>query len=293
MESNVEKESNNTFLGPVGFQPGELRTTPHAFLVFWSRYLAWHCLHFLVISTRIAIWLEHPRQGNNKIDLSNTDTKMPHREPASPSPPPEAPIASTPGPRAARLQKVFAGALSSSIKANSYANFSACFPTPATYCPTALEGVWKQLNARLEEECTRDFEKILEERSVVEGLNQWDSLIEEARQKKDRSTGEGPGRPLHTLSGEELYAAHLTPFLQHAAIELASKLCDTQRQNQIMMDNIAKQRQEIQALVQGMDGVARDIEGSVAAMNDADDRPGMRTLRDDIFEMEQELAATR
>jgi kinetochore protein NNF1 len=121
---------------------------------------------------------------------------MTTRASASPSPPPETPVASAPGPRAAALQKVFAGALSSSIKANSYANFSSCFPTPARYCPTALEGVWKQLNTRLEEECTRDFDKILQERHVVEGLNQWDTMVDEARRRKNRAVeGEMPARP--------------------------------------------------------------------------------------------------
>jgi len=59
-----------------------------------------------------------------------------------------------------------------------------------------MEGVWKQLNTRLEEECMRDFEKILEERHAVEGLNQWDNMIEEARRRKHRAVeGEEPPRP--------------------------------------------------------------------------------------------------
>lgn len=121
---------------------------------------------------------------------------MVDRVSASPSPPPQPPISAIPGPRATALQKVFAGAVSSSIKANSYENFSSCFPTPAKYCPTALEGVWRQLNARLEEECARDFEKILTERQVIEGLNQWDGLIDEARTRKNRAVeGEASGRP--------------------------------------------------------------------------------------------------
>jgi kinetochore protein NNF1 len=127
--------------------------------------------------------------------IESEPNTMADRVSASPSPPPQAPVAATPGPRAVALQKVFAGALSSSIKANSYANFSSCFPTPAKYCPTAMEGVWKQLNTRLEEECTRDFEKILEERQIVEGLNQWDNMIEEARRRKHRAVeGEEPAR---------------------------------------------------------------------------------------------------
>ena len=217
---------------------------------------------------------------------------MLHRESVSPSPPPEAPTATTPGLRAARLQKVFSGALSSSIKSNSYANFSACFPTPAKYCPTALEGVWRQLNARLEEECTRDFEKILDERSVVDGLNQWDALIEDARRRKDRSTGEGPGRPMHTLTGEELHEAHLTPFLAQANTELERRLKETREENRSRMETVEAQRKEIETLMSGLEGVVRDIEGSVEAMTAAQGS-GVQDLSQDVWMMDQEVEATR
>ena len=218
---------------------------------------------------------------------------MPDRGSASPSPPPQAPIAGVPGPRAAALQKVFMGALSSSLKANSYGNFSTCFPTPAKYCPTALEGVWKQLNTRLEEECSKDFEKILEERSVIEGLNQWDALIEDARRRKNRAVeGESPGRPPHTLTADELYTAHLTPFLQEAAIELESRLQNTQRENQQRMQIIEAQRAEIEQLVAGLEGVVSDIEGSIEAMNTGAPN-GLGELRNDTWQMEQELSMSR
>ena len=121
---------------------------------------------------------------------------MESRNSASPSPPPQAPVASAPGPRAAALQKVFASALSTTIKTNSYANFSACFPTPAKFCPSALEDVWKQINTRFEYHCTREFENVIRERKVIEGLNQWDSVIEDARRRMNRGVeGEDPGRP--------------------------------------------------------------------------------------------------
>ncbi|KAK5467606.1 hypothetical protein LTS15_000579 [Exophiala xenobiotica] len=218
---------------------------------------------------------------------------MTTRASASPSPPPETPVASAPGPRAAALQKVFAGALSSSIKANSYANFSSCFPTPARYCPTALEGVWKQLNTRLEEECTRDFDKILQERHVVEGLNQWDTMIDEARRRKNRAVeGEMPARPLHTLSAEELYDAHLSPYLRQAQVDMSSKLQSTQQDNAATMAKIHAQRAEIEQLLSGLEGVIRDIEGSVDAMY-TNGQSGFDELKSDVWQMEQEVAATR
>lgn len=106
---------------------------------------------------------------------------MPSRTSPSPSPPPSLPIASTPGPRFLALQKIFTQALTSTLKTNSYANFSQCFPTPAQHCPSALEGVWKQLNAKLEEGCIKQFEAIVLERKVIEGLNGWDAAVEEAK----------------------------------------------------------------------------------------------------------------
>ena len=233
---------------------------------------------------------------------------MPSRTSASPSPPPQRPVASTPGVRAAALQKIFATALASTLKANSYANFSACFPTPAQHCPSALEGVWKQLNTKLEEGCTREFEAILQERNVVEGLNEWDSRIEDARRRLNRGIdGEGPARPygdsapavpryqadlnrLHTLSAQELYAAHLTPYLQEATQMLESRLQTSQQDNQALMEKIATQRAEIERLVGGIEGVVKDLEGSVEVMGSGMGR-GVDGLRAEVWEMEEEVKA--
>jgi len=139
----------------------------------------------------------------------------------------------------------------------------------------------------------RDFEKILEERSVVEGLNQWDTLIDNARRRKNRAVeGEQPSRPLHTLSADELYRAHTTPFLQQTATELESKLQATQQNNVQMMENIAAQRVEMEQLISGLESVVRDIEGSVEAMSGAEES-STEGLKKDVWELEQEVAATR
>lgn len=112
----------------------------------------------------------------------------------SPSPPPQPPIAQTPGPRVTRLQEIYAQALARTVRANSYANFAACFPTPARYVPASLEGVWRQLNAKLEESAKAEFEEILVERDAVAQLNELDRLVGEARVRRDNDTGqEGNG----------------------------------------------------------------------------------------------------
>lgn len=213
---------------------------------------------------------------------------MPSR--TSISPPPSAPTLTEPGPRATALQRVFADALKATLKSNSYANFSACFPTPAQHCAPALEGVWKQLNAKLEEGCTKEFEDILRERGVVKGLNEWDAAIEKARRNKDRGVeGEGKSKGFHELDGEELYKAWLSPGLVEAEKTLSGRLRESQESNQKAMQDIVKQREEIERLVAGLEGMVGDVEASVKAMQEGD----IDGMCKEIWDIEMEVQATK
>lgn len=109
---------------------------------------------------------------------------------ASPSRPPPAPIPLTPGPRASRLQDIYSKALRATLKSNSYENFAACFPTPARHVPASLESVHRQLNAKLEESATAEFNEIIKEREVIKGLNELDRLVGEAKRRKSQGESE-------------------------------------------------------------------------------------------------------
>jgi kinetochore protein NNF1 len=98
------------------------------------------------------------------------------------------------------------------------------------------------------------------------------------------------GDRLHTLSAEELYTAHLTPYLQQATQILESRLQSSQRENQALMENIAAQRAEIERIVGGIEGVVRDLEGSVEIMGSGVAR-GVEGLRAEVWEMEEEVQA--
>lgn len=211
--------------------------------------------------------------------------------PSSPgsSPPPSAPQTTTiePGPRATALQKIYTSALQSTLKANSYPNFASCFPTPAKYCPTALEGVWRQLNTRLEEECQKDFEKILEERKTVEGLNTLDTLITQARERKDRGVeGEEP-LALHTLTAQQLGEARMYSLLATSSRELEGKLQATQQDNQQIMEGVMSQRNDIEKIVASLEALVGDLAGAVQKLESIDGHE----LKKDIWDMEQEIKA--
>ncbi len=114
----------------------------------------------------------------------------------SPSPAPAPPQTQTPGPRAIALTKVFTGALNKTIQTCSYANFAACFPTSAKYADNILQVVWKQIVGGIEEKSKREFEEILIEKDVVNGLNELERLVGTAKARREGG-GEGvlPSEP--------------------------------------------------------------------------------------------------
>lgn len=114
----------------------------------------------------------------------------------SPSPAPAPPQTQTPGPRAIALTKVFTGALNKTIQTCSYANFAACFPTSAKHADNILRVVWKQIVGGIEEKSKREFEEILIEKDVVNGLNELERLVGTAKARREGG-GEGvlPSEP--------------------------------------------------------------------------------------------------
>ncbi|EPS34189.1 hypothetical protein PDE_09153 [Penicillium oxalicum 114-2] len=204
--------------------------------------------------------------------------------------------APTPGLRASRLHQVFDQALARTLRANSYANFAGCFPTPAKHVPASLESVWRQLNAKLEESAKAEFEEILAEREAVAHLNELDRLVSEAkeRRERDKQVGEnggtrgGPGNPPHTLGAEELYKAHLTPYLEEAQVNLKQTLEETHAQNTALAQTVQAQRREIEQLLASLESVVGDIEGAATA---ATEFSREHHIRQDAIQMDREVKA--
>lgn len=192
---------------------------------------------------------------------------------SSPAAPPAAESEHQISHRYARLQRLYKLSLDATLKANSYPNFAACFPTPAKYCPRALEGVWKQLNSRLEEECLKDFNKLCAERGLEQALIEWEQLLEEATiRKTEAATSERPNdkeiTPMHMLTASQLHDAHVAPTLIKTEKELQAKLNAVQTANQEMANQIEQQRSEILNLVAQLERVIEDIEGAATVIED-------------------------
>ncbi|KAL1977107.1 hypothetical protein VTN31DRAFT_3389 [Thermomyces dupontii] len=201
------------------------------------------------------------------------------------------PLPLKPGPRASRLQDVYEKALLATLKANSYDNFAACFPTPARHVPASLASVHRQLNAKLEESAKSEFAEILRERDVVRKLNDLDRLVGEARMRKQKAEEEGNGEgdpPPHTLGADELYRAHLKPHLQNAQASLNAELNEVQAENARLTEKILEQRKEIDSLLSSLETVMGDLETAAKASTEFTRN---NKLRQDSVKIDEEVKA--
>lgn len=141
----------------------------------------------------------------------------------------------------------------------------------------------------------REFEEILVERDVVGGLGELERLVGEARGRmmgsRERKDGKevplpyasflffflfGSGEKLsadygyrpHTLPPQQLYLAHLAPYLTSTQRTIEEQMQQLEEDNLRMVKEVEAQRAEVERLVGGLEGVIRDLEGANEVLGD-------------------------
>ncbi|KUJ21462.1 uncharacterized protein LY89DRAFT_639458 [Mollisia scopiformis] len=188
---------------------------------------------------------------------------MPSATPPSPSPPPPLPQQSTPGPRATAFTTLYLSALDSTLKSTTYTSFSACFPTVSARAEAALRGMHAGMLERLRGFAVEDFERIMEERRVVERVNGLEDVITEARKRRaagvDGGWADKRDRP-HTLPPKPLMESHTLPLHRAQNGQLNARLQTVQSQNAMLGAEIRAQREEIEELLKKVEGGVGDVE---------------------------------
>ena len=92
----------------------------------------------------------------------------------------------------------------------------------------------------------------------------------------------------HTLGAEELYKAHLTPYLEEAQVNLKQTLEETHAQNTALAQTVQAQRREIEQLLASLESVVGDIEGAATA---ATEFSREHHIRQDAIQMDREVKA--
>ena len=133
-----------------------------------------------------------------------------------------------------------------------------------------------------------EFQRILEERSVVLNLNKLDDLITDAQRRKARATTDSipiayvfspshqalnihlipiplsphtltPINRPHTLPAPTILAAHLAPLQASQQSQLNARIQTISSQNAGLAKTLTEQRMEIESLVGVLEGVVGDL----------------------------------
>lgn len=129
-----------------------------------------------------------------------------------------------------------------------------------------------------------EFEKILLDHAVIPNLNALEELISTARSRMlahqaslpapppfSSSTSapiSPPNPPPHTLPPATLISAHLSPLLISQNSQLNARLQTVQSQNAGLMNEIRRQRKEIESLLEGIEGKVADLESAGQVLGD-------------------------
>ncbi|PKS10005.1 hypothetical protein jhhlp_004629 [Lomentospora prolificans] len=227
-------------------------------------------------------------QPADAVEDSNHNNNDEARD-APGSPPLPAPhTAVTPGPRAARLQELFATSLTHTLNKISWENLAACYPTIAANSPSLLKGVRQTMVERLETMCKREFERIMDNRAVIPKLNELESLVSEAiRRRESAPAGTEPPTPPHLLPPATVLQAHLSRPLTASQSHLNAKLQNIQAENERLFSEIQAQRAEIANLASALERVCADVDAANGLLREVIDE-----VAAEAREREVEMAAT-
>ncbi|KAH6624610.1 Nnf1-domain-containing protein [Chaetomium sp. MPI-SDFR-AT-0129] len=206
-------------------------------------------------------------QAPSQPQPSTENPSQPQQQQPQPQDAKDQPPIPTPGPRAARLQALFASTARHTLDKISKENFEACFPTMSARAPGTLEFVQRQMVERLGGLWNREFETIMANRQVVARLNELEALVTDAaHRRREADDPTSPPVAPHTLPAPTVLQAHLLPHLTSQHTHLTATLSTTQTLNTQLWDEIRAQRAEMEALLSGVEKVMADLEGANALL---------------------------
>lgn len=238
--------------------------------------------------------------ADNNHDEQQSPEQLEQQDPdVTASPPlPNRHTATTPGPRAQRFSEMFDLALNHTLTKISLDNFASCYPTIATQAPHILKQVQRGMVDRLAQLCNQEFAAVLARYHVVPKLNELESLVSDAEQRRRRSnplqsvpTGKRAGKrketaatdaaipeamdtdekprptPPHLLPANAVLAAHLAPHLAGQQSQMNARLQNTQAANATLWEAVQAQRREVQELLGALEAALQDVDGAAALMD--------------------------
>lgn len=154
------------------------------------------------------------------------------------------------GSRATKLDTIIDRALTKTLSACRYEKLVSCFPTLAHTDAETLRHAQEQVSHFLHDSCKKHFDSILEDRQVVQRLNEFDTLIEDAKRRKE--AGEPATENPSEMSPETIMKAHILPLKRTELANLNAMILELQQENAVKLSAIEEQRQQVEARMRAL-----------------------------------------
>ena len=92
---------------------------------------------------------------------------------------------------------------------------------------------------------------------------------------------------MHEIQPQQLYLAHLAPYLEETQKKLEGEMLQLQADNETLVNSIHAQEEEVERMVSDLEAVIRDLEGANEVM---DQVVGDASMRTDARELHAEIA---
>lgn len=95
---------------------------------------------------------------------------------------------------------------------------------------------------------------------------------------------------MHAIPPQQLYLAHLAPYLKETQNTLEGEMLQLQADNETLLREIEAQEQEVEGMVSSLEAVIRDLEGANQVL---DQVVGDGSIRTDARELHAEITGRK
>ncbi|GBC05070.1 hypothetical protein RclHR1_06000004 [Rhizophagus clarus] len=152
-------------------------------------------------------------------------------------------------PRSKKVKQMLENCLGETLNNFSYEKVAQCYPTLAKEQPERLKQALSQVKDFLKTNTEEEFEAILEQRNILEKLNELDDIIAKAKKRqKDR-------QPMVNIDPKTIIRAKTLPIKFEEKKNLEREFLKINQENESLMSEIRIKKKQIDCLSQSIQGI--------------------------------------
>ncbi|RIA90422.1 Nnf1-domain-containing protein [Glomus cerebriforme] len=158
--------------------------------------------------------------------------------------------------RSKKVKQMLESCLGETLNNFSYEKVAQCYPTLAKEQPERLKQALGQVKEFLKTNTEEEFEAILEQRNILEKLNELDDII--AKAKKRQNDGHNPLQPMSNIDPKTIIRAKTLPIKFEEKRNLEREFLKINHENESLMSEIRTKKKQIDYLTQSIQEIIKE-----------------------------------